>query len=188
MPLKDLRTPRQVAVQRIGHWPGLYSTQAARVARNNSGLRTAQSSSSAHAVAVWNSVRESVARRAPVLEKGAGGGSAGRARLPGLCDLEFIGVLSAHVSGCRRCGTRGSGADTPEQWLMWAVGRRRTLREVLEPVLTAAAAAALDGAVSDGKIAAAPPGLAEWARSQEAGRARRRAVAAAAGLGAGREG
>lgn len=121
------------------------------------------SGSSVHARGVWNDVREAVCRRAGTLARVAGDGvGAGFSQvrgLEGLVDLEFVGRLAGHVAGCPRCAGRGAGRDTPEDWLLWAVGRRQGLREVLVPVLMDGAAGGEGGS---GGITWNPPGLDLW--------------------------
>jgi hypothetical protein len=137
---RDHRSPRNRAARTIGNWPGTLSRHARDAAINNGSI--IGSFSHDHAAAVWNDAR------AHVLNRAASFGE----HIEPIADLEMITTLAAHLSGCSRCWRTGPyDADTPVQWLTWAVARRPRLRRILEPVLLE-----LSGRRASG-LATAPP-------------------------------
>lgn len=145
--LKDLRSSRQVATERIGAWPGSAKglgrgARRARGGRAGAGRQAALGSawgasgsrggslSYVHAVEVWEQARVEVAGMAGKLAAGFVGEREGG--WVGGVDLAFLGALGRHVCGCARCGVCGRERDRPVEWLEWALGVHRELAGLWE--------------------------------------------------------
>lgn len=126
---------RAVVLTALPPWPGQSSGAArGRAARN--GSLAGPSFAVRHAAVIWREEREAVARRAGKVLGGMTQGE--RERLGGgIAELEFVSALAEHMARCARCWRASGllGVDRPADWLLWGIGSRERLREVLEAFL-----------------------------------------------------